>query len=164
MRTITTNVYTFNELSEDAKEKARDWYRKDSEGDCNMLEQHLGNMAGEIMDTKGIGYIPDSIRVIYSLGYCQGDGAMFEGACTYKGNTYRIRHSGRYAHAYSRDITTNKEATDKDVAEFEELYVSICKELERIGYEDIEYRNSAEYIDDMMDANGYEFTIDGKIV
>lgn len=33
MRTIQTNVYTYDELSDDAKEKARDWFREGSAGD-----------------------------------------------------------------------------------------------------------------------------------
>ena len=32
-KTITTTVYEFHELSDKAKEKARDWYRKASSND-----------------------------------------------------------------------------------------------------------------------------------
>jgi hypothetical protein len=33
MRTIETNVYKFDELSDAAKERARDWFREASAGD-----------------------------------------------------------------------------------------------------------------------------------
>lgn len=38
----------------------------------------------------------------------------------------------------------------------------ICHELEKTGYDEIEYINSDEYIADHLDANSYEFTRAGE--
>ena len=71
MRTVTItntyNVYTYNELSEDAKENVRKWYL-DGMTDLSFVfaedcEQDLYNLFGE-----------NDLEVQYSLGYCAGDG------------------------------------------------------------------------------------------
>lgn len=69
MREITEirkfNVYRFAELSEDAKEKVRDWYLEGQESfifteDCMIRLKEI---------------FPNSdLKVEYSLNYCQGDG------------------------------------------------------------------------------------------
>lgn len=67
MRTaiVEYNVYKYNELSEKAKEKVREWYLNGQEAfiftdDCNM---DLYNLFGT-----------NNLEVQYSLSYCQGDG------------------------------------------------------------------------------------------
>lgn len=81
MRTITKHIdiledyalYTFSELSEEAKEKVRDWYIYDScfreaeifTEDCIYRLEEL---------------FPNSdLKVAYSLNYCQGDGLTIYG-------------------------------------------------------------------------------------
>lgn len=67
MRTVTEtyNVYNYNELSEEAKEKAKQWYLDDTfrtDDFTSMIEKDLQ----ALFDTK--------LNVQYSLNYCQGDG------------------------------------------------------------------------------------------
>jgi hypothetical protein len=73
MRTlhIHKDVYTFDELSASAKQRARDWYRQGLEFDADCI----------IDDAKTIGKVMgwDIDSVNYS-GFCsQGDGAQFTG-------------------------------------------------------------------------------------
>lgn len=72
MRTITKeyNIYTFNELSEEAKGKVKEWYLEGQEEFIfteNCL-QGLENLFGK-----------NSLEVQYSLGSCQGDGLNIYG-------------------------------------------------------------------------------------
>lgn len=79
MRTIETTIYRFDELSESAKEKARDWWRAGSCGD-NFWSEYVIEDAKECAAILGI-----TIENIYWSGFCsQGDGASFTGDYRYK--------------------------------------------------------------------------------
>ncbi len=83
--TIVRDLYQFSELSEAAKEKARDWYR---EG------MYLYNYDFEcvIEDAKIIGaLIGINIAKVFYSGFCsQGDGACFEGSYSYKKGSVKL--------------------------------------------------------------------------
>lgn len=79
MREITTKVYTFDELSDDAKEKARDWFRQFVFTDSNDWELVYED-AKEIASLFGL-----NIQNIYFTGFAsQGDGACFKGDYSFK--------------------------------------------------------------------------------
>lgn len=107
--TTETTVYTFAELSDKAKEKARDWYREASQGDTYFSEHviedavRIGELFGLTIDTEthtSIGgyetidgetkWNPSkkktwtSPAVHFSGFSSQGDGASFEGTYEYK--------------------------------------------------------------------------------
>ena len=101
MRTISKEVYLFEELSDDAKEKARDWYR---EGNLDydwwdfMFEDFatIGNLLGIEFDTRPVKLMGGGTRYdpcIYFSGFwSQGDGACFEGRYSYnKGALKKIK-------------------------------------------------------------------------
>lgn len=72
---IVTDVYTFDLLSDKAKEKARDWYRQASAGD-NFEAECVIDDAEEVLKHTGW-----NISKVYYSGFSsQGDGACFEGA------------------------------------------------------------------------------------
>jgi hypothetical protein len=79
MREITTKVYTFDELSDAAKEKAREWFRQDIFTDPT-------DWASVFADTKEIASLFGlDIQNIYFTGFAsQGDGACFAGNYSYK--------------------------------------------------------------------------------
>ena len=64
----------------------------------------------------------------------------------YKGNNYLIH-----------EIVSKVESKLKD------LYIDLCNQLEKQGYDDIEYQYSDEYITETLTENDCYFTIDGKI-
>jgi len=78
MRTITTKVFTFDELSEKAKVKALDHYR-DINTDHDWYEGTV-DYVKELFATFGI----NVDKVYFSGFYSQGDGAMFTGRYQYK--------------------------------------------------------------------------------
>lgn len=83
MRVKHTNLYKYEELSDDAKERARDWYC--STGDA--AEFQLENVLEEFPQVaKALGWSlskargPNRLAVYYSGFSSQGDGACFEGS------------------------------------------------------------------------------------
>lgn len=90
MRVIETNAYTYDELSDEAKEKAREWYRSATASDDFFSECVFDN-AATVADLMGIDLCwtrpgnpanPYKQTIYYSGFYSQGDGACFE--CTYQ--------------------------------------------------------------------------------
>lgn len=91
MRTITTQVFGFNELSDSAKEKAREWWRTDLPFDTEHIigdAAHIADMFGlDIRQTlkqradKTHHWVPS---VYWSGFWSQGDGASFDGTYVYK--------------------------------------------------------------------------------
>lgn len=82
MKTKTINLYTFEELSDSAKEKARAWWREGSFDDAFWSED-ITNDAKEQGSNMGL-----DISNVYWRGFwSQGDGACFAGrwhACDVK--------------------------------------------------------------------------------
>lgn len=90
---ITRTVYTFDELSDRAKEHARDWWRQGMAEDQDWHDFTLEDAArmGELL---GITFKPEKVPLygggtrydpaIHYSGFCsQGDGASFEGSYAY---------------------------------------------------------------------------------
>jgi hypothetical protein len=86
MRTKTIHIYTYDELSDKAKEKARDWYRGPG------LDYDWWDAVYD--DAKTIAFLMGiEIEHIYFSGFSsQGDGAQFEGTYRYrKGSVKAIK-------------------------------------------------------------------------
>jgi hypothetical protein len=95
VRTETITLYTYEELSEEAKKEARAWYRRASEGDNFFAEcviedaVECGRILGISINTRKNSIEP---AVYWSGFWSQGDGASFEGSWRYaKGSTKAIR-------------------------------------------------------------------------
>jgi hypothetical protein len=92
-------VYAFDELSDRAKESARDWFRGCLEPDeLTDLDdwQSVAEILGVEFDTSSVrlmgGGTRQEPRISWNLGYSQGDYASFTGRYSYaKGATKRIR-------------------------------------------------------------------------
>lgn len=91
--TITSDAYSFDELNDAAKERARNWYR---EGDMNEFDfdctiedfTTICDIIGIELEVHAVKLMSGKTRtepnVYYSVGYCQSDYAAFEGAYDYK--------------------------------------------------------------------------------
>jgi len=172
-KTTTITVYDYQELTQEAKDVALQAWRAGNEYFflSDGMDERLHELLGEhgitdTNDTSKAGTRPTQVR--YSLSCSQGDGAMFEGAFSWKKYTATIKHSGRYYHYNSKEITLTDEdgeesATEAEELEFDELYVSICKALEKYGYAYITSEDSEEFFIDSCEANDYTFTLAGKM-
>jgi hypothetical protein len=191
MRTIRTKVFQFNELNENAKENAVEWYKKDQEIFLDFFKED----AKEQIENAGF---KGNIKMQYSLSYCQGDGLSF--SCDYydklnelftkvlghgkqktidciinncsfelKGNTGHYCYAAKsdldfYLDNYYARSSKNIDAAINKVCEMlEDLYTNLCKDLENTGYKEIEYQYSDENIIENIMANNYEFTAAGNI-
>ncbi len=102
MQTIQTNVFTFDELDERAKERARDWWREANAGETFQFKYIIDDAAevlkilGFELKTRDIPLMSGKTRAevcIYWSGFCsQGDGASFEARYKYKsGSAQAVR-------------------------------------------------------------------------
>lgn len=99
--TKTYDVYKYNELSNSAKEKVKEWYLQGQEpfifsDDC---KQDLYNLFGN-----------NDLDVQYSLGYCQGDGFNIYGKIDAE-NIFNCleKHNGGTQLAKFENVLTEKE-------------------------------------------------------
>lgn len=99
MREVIQSIYTFDELRDRAKQKARDWYREDFEFDSDYYVEDFERIAAIL----GIAFNGEAVKlmgggtrtrpaIMWSGFFCQGDGAMFAGTYRYaKGASKAIR-------------------------------------------------------------------------
>lgn len=177
MQTKTITLYEYSELSKEAKERAHQAYLNDGIDDYSLTVT-LDNRVQELLEKNHItpisdakGYDSKYVKLYYSLSHCQGDGLMFEGTVGYEigGRKYvaHIRQSGHYSHKFSRVIDWREEdgsdadEETKDYKEFVRVYESICDELEKLGYEEIESLQSEAYFIEECNANEWTFRKDG---
>lgn len=102
MRTIQKTVFEFSELSDDAKERARQWFRSGND-DCFFAESviedavHLAAVFGLDIDAKtwtnSYGFSGSTPCVYWSGFSHQGDGASYTGRYSYvKGAAAKIAY------------------------------------------------------------------------
>lgn len=187
MRTIEKAVYQFDELSDEAKERARAWYRSCDDG------YYLEDVVGDFREiTKLIGLEVDD--VCYMVSHSQGDYASFSGAWRYKKgclaevknyaprdlelhgitaswcdlqrkNFYRLAASpahGRGCQTVSYTTVDGRYTDDSTL----DASADICRDLADWLYrwlrDEVEYRNSDEAVDETIRANEYEFYENGE--
>jgi hypothetical protein len=163
MKIINLPLYTYQELSPEAKKRA---HKKWQEGnDDPLMQSHMVNLLKEELDARGIKYDTDSINIYYSLSYSQGDGFMFEGKLVGdRGIDITIKHDGNPYYYHSRTANIDiPEASEREYADFDVVYQSICEKLERAGYNEIEYQNSEEAFIEACEANEYTFESNGTM-
>lgn len=191
MRTETDTIYKFNELSESAKEKARDWYR---DGCLNYewwdAVYELATTAGEML---GI-----SIDNIYFKGfYVQGSGACVTGSYSYNkgwkkklekefggtlleelvaiGNELQAVQS-RAFYKLSATLSHQEDSYSSISVEHEDRWAEANEEQElkdalesfehwvfRKLEQEYEYLTSDEAVDEAIEINEYDFYEDGSI-
>lgn len=173
MKTKTIILYTLDELSKEAQEKAHSKWVENN--DYYFLSDYLNERLHELLGENGIKDTNDTSKsgtkptpVLYSLSCSQGDGCMFEGDFEWKSYRVNIQHAGHYYHYNSKIINielikTDKEASEKIHADFDKIYIKICKELERYGYDFIEQEDSFENFREACEANEYTFLEDGTM-
>ena len=161
MKTKTITLYEYSELGPEAQEKARAKWNETN--DDPLMQSHMINLLKEKLEERGIKYDTDSMDVRYSLSSCQGDGFMFIGKVEWRGQTITITHKdAHYYHMHTAQFDYDG-LTEAEFGQFEAVYQAVCKEMERIGYDEIEYAQSAEAFEQACDANEYTFREDGTM-
>lgn len=175
MQTVTIEIFTFDELPESAKETARQWYI--AQGDCWHWQDEWWQSVQEFSDIAPIEVNSadynrmhastewtENIEIAYLSGlrawkWLQNNG-WFElanknamGDCTltgYCGDCPLFDPIEQYA--------TKPLAVPELGVLFEECIYSWLKAARA----DMEWHYSDEFIDEHLEANSYQFTIDGK--
>ena len=200
MRTIEKTIYQFSELSEAAKEKAREWYRRAGDGDTCFSELVIED-AATIAELFGLDIRQELLKsgnyapsVLWRGFYSQGDGAAFAGKYSYKKGAlkavkeyapidtelHRIVKSLQKAQStvfYRAECTTKASGfystcTAVDCSYVSDQYralpvavesaiVQAMRDFAAWIYRQLEaeydYQNADEQIDEMIEANEYEF-------
>ena len=161
MITKQINLYTYDELNEKAKEKALNDFRENR--DYPFLNDEMTCKAKELLKEYNIDIVKD-FKVFYSLSYCQGDGAMFQGWFKFNDVDIFIKQRGLYYHSNSKELQfyniEGKEIDDEN--NFNTIYKEICKELEKYGYSCIESEQEKAYIENIFIEEEYYFLSNGK--
>lgn len=176
MRTVENTVYSYDELSSEAKHKVREYFRDMLINDAyTWMSESLEDYLAELLAKNKIKTV-EFVGLYYSLSYSQGDGVMFVGTFQKGAWEYEVKHYGSYYHENSKTIDSitsiktgeeprTSEAWRKAFEQFEPVYTKICVELKRYGYEMIEAAGSDEAVDEYIGDNSadYEFNGDGSI-
>lgn len=156
MKTKTINVYQYSELSDKAKEQARNWLIECSasdsfEWDCikddaktvgiELQGTHRGSMEGKLL--------LDFSQVLAAILKEHGE------TC----ETYKT--AKEYQEKYSK-LTEEQIVNGEDEELREEFTKSILEDYRIMVEKQEEYCQSEEYIKEAMEANEYEFDINGK--
>ena len=123
--------YTFDELTDEAKEKARDWWRG-----CIDLNDYdfttddavtIGELLGIEFDTRPVKLYGGGTRqdpcIYWSGFYSQGDGACFEGYYRYNKNS--VKKVKEYAPQDTEILRIAKTLQEVQRRNFYQLYASV---------------------------------------
>jgi hypothetical protein len=171
MRTAQINYYNFNELSDRAKDTARDWWRQHAL-DYGWWESIYEDAAQIGLKITGF----DTGRSCEITG-------DFIGAADETADKILAEHGDRCdtwaeANAYKKTVaefmTTAEKDEDGELATYaleneredidREFLRALLEEYLSVLRHEEEYQLSDEVADEMITANAYEFTEDGKIV
>lgn len=188
MQTMTIETYKYDELSDDAKEKAREWFSKGAldydwwEYIYDDAKECLGMLGFEIDDIQFSGF------------WSQGDGACFTGSWSAsnvhsgklrehapqdqelgrigsalrkiargsKNGSATLTHTGRYSHEHSVNIDAGELRTMAQEEEFGDLARDAMKWIYGRLQAEYEYQMADEQIAENIRANEYDFTASGS--
>lgn len=181
MRQVTKNIYTFDELPDKAKEKAREWYRSGLDNtDFDGTVEDIKTVAGYL------GYV--NPELYWSVGYCQSDMAtvcaVWQASKVQADEVIEHAPIDKALHAitlaFAGLAVTDPEATFKTserwavdrldcAGHFDDAYTAASeavKAFNRWAYKQLreqdEFLTSDENVDEQMLNNKYEFTETGE--
>ena len=157
MQTVEIQIYTFEELSDKAKDKARDWFKSGMEypwysESIDSIRGFVGYFGAELKDWSiGSGCGHDFIKTNASNEHFRGKKlSEFSLGC----------HDGWWLDGVIWDefYKQFKRTGDAKYA-FEQALECALSAIVR----DIDYHYSDECVDDTLTLNEYQFTADGRI-
>ena len=156
MEIVEVCVYKFEELSDSAKDNARSWFREGN--DYPWWDDSLKSIKA-FCNKFGV-KIKDCQVGMWGHSFIDTDAENYH----FRGRKLSEFKRDRIDTGYCLDCTlwetfldTWKETGDPLNAFTEAIHVAV-----RDIVKDMEYQNSDEVVDEMLEVNGYEFYIDGK--
>jgi hypothetical protein len=157
MKTIKTNVYTYDELSDKAKEKAREWY------------------ISRIYDYDWYDFIFEEAK---ELGFTIEEFDLYRRECRIKLHDTPENIAKKILVEHGKDTSTYKtaqkfikdgvkyfeseEESEEEIALNDEFKDNLAVDYLSLLQSEADYMESEEAIKEMMEANEYTFTEDGK--
>lgn len=187
----TIKIYNFNELSQEAKDTAINNFRGEGEvfldffnDDCIQiinergfkgnikLQYSLSNCQGDGLSFGCDYFDSQKLHEIFKEVLGSGKDKTIEilmnnyAYFTLDGNNSRYCYAHKNDLEYIFDDNINapniEEVVGKVEAKLVEIYLNLCKELEKMGYDEIDYQYSDEYIITELIEREYEFLENGK--
>ena len=157
MRTEQVTIYTFDELNDDAKDKAREWYRQGLEypwfdESMNSIKRFCDEFGASIKD--------------YSIGaFCHSYIDTDAENANFRGLKLKTVKRDNMPTGYCIDCTLWNTFYDEFKRTGDALYAfnDAIDAAVRSIVADAEYQYTDESIDEMLIINEYEFTADGSI-
>lgn len=175
MRTMQVKVYQYGELSEKAREKARQWYRDATAAepfpwadDCmeslEKLAEHFGGkLADYSIDWYGASYSSARFEMPEDLEDADIE-ARLAGLGDYDNETLK-GHGDCVLTGYCADesaIDGFRKAYSEGERDLEDLMQAAFREWLQDAQSDAQAGQEDEAIQDAIEANGYEFYADGR--
>jgi hypothetical protein len=193
MKEKIVKVYEFKELSPEVQEKVIEHFQRDKQEIGDMLwgfndtakeeiqeagfsdvklQYSLSNSQGDGLSFSGKLDLKFFLEKKYSKKLSK---YKINALCEYIYSVHSTGNTGHYEYASKNQIEYTKnyqngehwEKIDKlwqnVLEEIQDYYMSLCKKLEKQGYDEIEWQLSEESIKEDIEANDYEFTEDGRI-
>ncbi len=162
MRTQIINIYKFDELSDEAKEKAREWFRQASSSDewWESTYDDAENVGFKItefdIDRKSnirLQFIKNEVEVANAILKNHGE------SC----GTYGVAKS--FLDAFCLVDGSDKDGAEETEDQLREEFVKdLGEEYLSILRKEYEYQQADEQIDESIRANDYEFSESGARV
>jgi hypothetical protein len=169
MKSIIVNIYTFDELTDEAKEVARNWYREsrlDSAWAWESTQEDAVQIGLEILaldchKANEGQFIASAEECAHKIIDNHGESCeTYTTAKTYLADRDRTidesprNEDGEFENTYELDQNLDK--LDR------EFLYSLLKDYRIMFEKELDYMNSDEYVDENILANEYTFTINGK--
>lgn len=168
--TIEVQAFSFDELSDEAKERAREWYR--GEGLHEVLDfDHMYDDFETCANILGIDINSRSERSIQGKSLSPRPAIYWTGFCSQLRNAFGLRattkHRGHYYHSRSMDIDVyDARDESRDLGEDEKLLTECLIDFADWMYRQLDAENDYQYsdeaVDECIEANDYKFTEEGE--
>ena len=166
--TIELTYYTFDELTDGAKEKARDWYRERdlsddwwefTYDDAERIGLKILSFDERSCEAK---FISSAEETAHKIETEHGESCeTFQDAKNY------LKERDEIVNAAPKDENGDLESEwelDQKLDDLDEEFLYTLQEDYRVMLmKEVEYLQSNEAVDDNIRANEYEFTVDGKV-
>lgn len=156
MRTIEKTIYTFDELDECAKSRAREWYRSGLE---YPWWDEVKSSLESFCDEFGIKVEDYSIGGRGSFIRTDADNSNFRGRKLSQFDREAMPTGFCFDAGIRHNFAEEWQKTGDALESFKSALESFLREVEN----DIEYQYSDEAVEESIEANGYEFDEGGHL-
>ena len=170
MKEIKIKIYKFEELSDEAKKKAIEWWRhgNDMPELNDVLEEEAELLLGDITKSEDSPLRNFEVHSIScQLGFCQSDflTVIYDGEIEYNDTYYTFKvMGGGLQHQLKPEIAVYGEDGEEEY-EMEKIiranHEQMCRKLMKWGHDYILEQGSDEVVSENIIVNEYDFREDG---